>query len=236
MRESHYNETRYDKFTHFKDIATFAYRPSRIKGQQVVKLPQKTLDQMQKTAPGGYYLALRVGFAFPIVEVNAFPAEWVEHYSQQGMMLRDPAVRWAYTAFGAKRWSAFEDSENGVLASASKFGLRFGAVISCGQDDGTSQRSYALVAHPKREFGDAELASIFDRVTDMHARTSPPPLTAAELEALRMINEGYRVKEISHRLGVSDSAIKVRMASAKRKLGARTSTQAAGLAVSYRMI
>lgn len=201
-----------------------------------MKLPQKWLDQLHKTAPGGYYLALRVGFAFPVLEVNAFPAEWVDHYSRQGLMLRDPAVRWAYTAFGAKRWSGFEEPEHGVFEAAKEHGLKYGAVISCGQHEESSQRSYALVARPDREFDDKELAMLFGRLTDMHASTAPPPLTAAELEALRLINEGYRVKEISHRLGISESAIKVRMAAAKRKLGARTSTQAAGLAVSYRLI
>ena len=31
-------------------------------------------------APAGYYIALRVGFAFPIAETNALPDAWIERY------------------------------------------------------------------------------------------------------------------------------------------------------------
>ena len=36
-------------------------------------------DEIRQIAPAGYYVALRIGFAFPMEEVNELPAEWVAH-------------------------------------------------------------------------------------------------------------------------------------------------------------
>ena len=51
-------------------------------------------------ATAGYYVALRIGFAFPVDERNEFPADWVDYYTSKGLMLRDPVVRWAYENSG----------------------------------------------------------------------------------------------------------------------------------------
>ena len=56
-------------------------------------------------APAGYYIAVRLGFAFPLAEYVAFPKPWVDLYGREGLMLDDPAVRWAYDNTGAARWS-----------------------------------------------------------------------------------------------------------------------------------
>lgn len=188
-------------------------------------------------ADAGYHAALRVGFAFPVQEANTFPSSWVQHYARYGLMINDPAVRWAYDHRGVIRWSdLLEDDKNAVLASASVFGMNFGAVLSHYEPEVAPERSYVLLAHRSREFSNSELDNLFDHLCQCHEQAVPPRLTKAELEALGLIKEGFRIKEISHLLGVSDSAIKVRLSSARRKLGARTVTHAAGLAVSHRMI
>ena len=52
------------------------------------------LDDIAALATAGYYLALRVGFAFPMEEVNALPQDWVDHYTRNRFMLHDPVIRW----------------------------------------------------------------------------------------------------------------------------------------------
>mgnify|MGYP001800883816 FL=1 len=50
-------------------------------------------DEIGQLAPSGYYVALRIGFAFPMEEVNAFPSDWVSHYTKQRFMLFDQVVK-----------------------------------------------------------------------------------------------------------------------------------------------
>lgn len=71
----------------------------------------------------------------------------------------------------------------------------------------------------------------------LHSDKAPPTnLTEAELEALRMVKAGLRLKQISHDLGVTEGAIKQRLKNAKTKLGAKTGAQAATLASDFGLI
>lgn len=195
-------------------------------------------DDVVRIAPAGYYLALRIGFAFPMEEVNALPAAWVAHYTQARLMLHDPVIRWAYGKTGFTRWSDLEsDDPKRILLQARSFGLRYGVTISVLDRDATGQRSFASFAHDAREFTDLEVKLLHAYVTRRHNETAPPTnLTRAELEALTMIKEGKRLKEIAHRLNVTEGAVKLRLKNAKAKLGARTGTQAAALAAQYGLI
>lgn len=55
-------------------------------------------------------------------------------------------------------------------------------------------------------------------------------LTAAQLEVLRLLVSGLGRKEIAYQLGVTESAVKARVIAARRRLGAKTTIQAVGLA------
>ena len=54
--------------------------------------------------------------------------------------------------------------------------------------------------------------------------------------ALGMVRDGLLLKEIANALGVSEGAIKQRLKNAKKKLGAKTSTQAAATAAQHGLI
>jgi len=66
------------------------------------------LQDLDDLAPVGYHVALRIGFAFPLEDVNTFPSQWVSHYSQQRLMLGDPVIHWVYQNTGHIRWSEIE--------------------------------------------------------------------------------------------------------------------------------
>jgi len=189
-------------------------------------------------ASAGYYVALRIGFAFPLEERNEFPAAWVSHYTKNGLMLRDPVVRWAYDNSGATRWSnLLQDDPHNVLSAARGFGLSYGAVICCSTPGAQELRSYGTFAKSNREFENEELTVLECLLRQLHDSTAPPGnLTNAELEALKLVKEGMRLKEVAYQLGVSEGAIKQRLAGAKRKFGARTNAHAATLATEYRLI
>lgn len=195
-------------------------------------------QQIEELAPAGYYLALRIGFAFPVEEVNALPTEWIEHYTKNGLMLFDPVMRWAYGTTGSKRWSEMDlDDPRKVLGQAQTFGLRYGVAVSVFDGNAAGQRSIGSFSRSDREFFDLEIELLLAFVKRRHAELAPPTnVTMAELEALGMVRDGKRLKEIAFDLGVTEGAVKQRLKNAKVKLGAKTSTQAAAMANQYGLI
>ena len=192
---------------------------------------------VQAIAPAGHYIALRIGFAFPVEEVNALPADWVDHYTQHRFMLFDPVIRWAYSNVGVEKWSNLaHDDPRKVIAQAQSFGLRYGVVVSVFDDNAEGQRSFGSFARGDREFSQLEMR-LQTYVSRRHFEMAPPKnLTMAELEALGMVRDGKRLKEVSHELGVSEGAVKQRLKNAKLKLGAKTGSQAAAMAAQYGLI
>lgn len=196
-------------------------------------------DDLNRLAPAGYHIALRIGFAFPLEEENAFPLPWVEHYTTQRFMLFDPVIRWVYSsAAAAVRWSDIDlDDPRRVLAQAQTFGLRYGAAVSVIDKTQPGLRSFGSFARSDREFNDLELRLLSAFIQRRHEETAPPSnLTRAELEVLRMIKEGKRIKQIAHELGVSEGAIKQRLKNAKLKMDAKTGPQAAAMASQFGLI
>ena len=192
-------------------------------------------DLLGRVSPVGYYIALRIGFAFPLEEFNQMPNAWLELYTREGLLIDDPAVRWAHAHRGITRWSALDDPL-GIFAKAWRLGLRYGAVASV-SDRSSGVRSYALYVREDREFSDRELGVLNELLVAMHEGAAPPSnLTQAEIEVLQMVKNGYRLKQIAHALGVTEGAIKQRLKNARTKLGANTATQAATLASGFGLI
>lgn len=189
-------------------------------------------------APAGHYLALRVGFAFPMFEQNALPEEWVKIYTAQGLMLYDPVMQWMYGNIGSARWSQIEiDDPRGIMRQANGFGLNYGVAISCLDVDQTGQRSFGTFARSDREFTDDEIAQLDVQMLHLHNAKAPPTnLTDAEKEVLGMVKNGMLLKQIANELAVSEGAIKQRLRNAKYKLDARNSTQAATIALEFGLI
>nr|WP_172296169.1 LuxR family transcriptional regulator [Pseudoruegeria sp. HB172150] len=195
-------------------------------------------DCFAALSPAGHFLALRIGFAFPIFEQNSLPARWIERYSGLGLVLADPVMHWLYSNTGATRWSAMDiDDPRGVMDQAAEFGLAFGVAVCCADAGPHGQRSFGSFARSDREFTSHEIETLEFNLKAMHDSLVPPTnLTRAELEALGMVKNGLLMKEIADLLGVSEGAVKQRLKNAKSKLNAKTSTHAATMATSYGLI
>ena len=194
-------------------------------------------EQLARTLDlSGFYIALRVSFAFPASEVNKWPAEWVKHYGDNTLMLSDPTIRWAYSNEGVARWSNLHlpDPED-VLGQAAKYGLRYGAVVSI-RGDGSPARSFGIFARADREFYNEELEYLHSHMRRLHEESAPPRLSKGELEALRLVQQGLRLKQVGYQLGITEGAVKQRLKNARIKLGAQTGAQAAALAVKLGLI
>lgn len=189
-------------------------------------------------APAGFYAALRVGFVVPMAECNTMPPAWINRYTRMGYLVHDPVVRWVYGNSGVIRWHEIAIPDpRGVMREAAQYGMRFGAAVSCPPPDESGCRSFASFARSDRDYTDAELRDLHDRLMAMHLAATPPSnLTKAELEALSMIRDGLLLKEIAGRLGVTEGAIKQRIRNAKEKLNAKTASQAVSCAAGYGLI
>jgi LuxR family transcriptional regulator len=195
-------------------------------------------DMFSRLAPAGFYVAIRVGFAFPMVEHNRLPGGWVREYGASGFIVHDPAMIWVYKNCGVARCSALgvEDAQ-GVLELAKNYGLNFGAVSSCVDGKSGGQRSFGFFFRSDREYESAELDLLHAAVAGAHqAYARPSNLTANEIETLSLVKNGLLMKEIASLLGVSESAIKQRLKNARLKLNAKTGPQAAATATMLGMI
>lgn len=201
-------------------------------------LLQAMREQINKISPAGFYVAIRVGFSFPEEELNNLPDNWVEFYTTHGLVVHDPAMKWVYGNTGAMKMSdiALPDPHQ-VRERAAVFGLSHGAVISVMTTADRGRRSYGFFFRADRDFDPQDLLNLRNILDKLHSGVAgEAQLTAAEIEALKMQAEGLRLKQIAAALGISESAVKARLNNAKRKLGAKTLSQAASIAAGRRML
>lgn len=193
------------------------------------------LVELGDQAPAGYILGLHLRFAAPLLMFQTFDQKWIERYTQQAYAMRDPMIAWGIAQSGATRWSDIDLPDPfEIMKDAGKHGLKYGVVVSCGP---MASRTVGGIARADREFNDEEIAAITGIVLKLHHETEPPDhLTRAEIEALEVVSSGERYAAGAARLGISESALKARLASARKKLFARTSAEAIQRARDYRLL
>ena len=193
------------------------------------------LARMRKLAPSGYFVGMHIRFAAPLMQFQTYAEAWSEFYSQNGYALRDPTIAWGFSTTGACRWSSLPipDPFN-ILKDAADHGLTYGLTVSCGP---INSRTIASFARSDREFTDDEIATISTLVRRLHEITEPPEsLTKAQQEALRCIAEGDRHAAAAAKLGITESAFKARLISARERLMAKTTAEALQRAKDYRLL
>ncbi|WP_284377244.1 helix-turn-helix transcriptional regulator [Amylibacter marinus] len=186
-------------------------------------------------APLGYGVGLHIRFASPLISLYTWSKEWQDHYTGNVYGLRDPMIAWAFAKKGACRWSECPLPDPfGIISQAGEFGLTFGATISCGP---LSSRTIVGISRDDREFTDDELNAALDVVEFLHEKAEPPEsLTKAQKEALQLVAAGYRYAEAAQKLGISESALKLRLSSARNRLLARTTGEAIQRAKDYKLM
>lgn len=189
-------------------------------------------------APAGFYIAFRVEFLLPEFEHNTLPRPWVHKYTQQGLMMADPVMRWIYSNEGAARWSDFaEQDTGGVFEKAADYGLKFGAAISLHDNEISGLRSFGNFCREDREITDDEVQALQRQLELLFEDLSAPDdITDAEIETLKLLKAGLLIKEVAFEIGISEAAVKQRLRSAKDKLGARTTPHAVSVASEFGLI
>lgn len=189
-------------------------------------------------ANAGFYIAFRLEFLLPEFEHNSMPRPWIHKYTQQGLLMFDPVLRWIYSNTGTIRWSEITIPDpQAILIEAAAYDLNYGTAISLRDQDDTNVRSFGNFCRSDREMTDQEIATLRREMELLFADlTAPDDVTAAEIEVLAAIRSGQLIKEIAHSLGITEGAVKQRIRNAKDKLGARTTPHAVSIASSYGLI
>ncbi|WP_439105060.1 helix-turn-helix transcriptional regulator [Celeribacter marinus] len=185
----------------------------------------RLLSKLGGLSPSGYSTALHIRYAAPLFMDVTYPSEWIEHYTVNAFALRDPMIAWGLSCEGVTRWSetGLPDPFN-IMGQAATYGLQFGVSVSCGE---VRSRSIVASARSDREFTDEEIGSIAKIARLLHQISEPhQQLTPAQVQALRCIASGDRYAAAAAKLGISESALKARLGSARERLMARTTSEA----------
>ncbi|TNC46606.1 LuxR family transcriptional regulator [Rubellimicrobium rubrum] len=191
--------------------------------------------KLARMAPKGFFFALHIRFAMPLINLQTYPQGWVDLYTEQAYALRDPIIAWGFSTNGIARWSeiGIPDPFN-VLGQARDFGMIYGVAVSVGP---MKSRTIATASRDDREFKDEEMSAFAAVISHLHDVTEPPTsITPAQIEALRCIAAGHRYAAAAAKLGISESALKARLAAARETLLARTTAEAIQRAKDYRLI
>ena len=186
---------------------------------------QRLFAQLRAASPQGYSAGLHIRFAAPLVADSTYDPKWLEHYTASAYALRDPMIAWGLSCEGKTRWSEIElpDPFN-IWRQAADFGLNYGCAVSCGP---VQSRTIVGCSRGDREYTDDEIDRIAKIVRTLHEVAEPQQvLTLAQIQALRCIAGGDRHAAAAAKLGISESALKARLVSARERLMARTTSEA----------
>lgn len=191
--------------------------------------------RMAHLAPEGFFYALHIRFALPLLHHQTYPKGWIDTYTEQAYALRDPIIAWGFSERGTTRWSEIKQLDPlNILDQAKAYGMVYGLAVSIGE---ISSRTIASASRSDREFTAPEIAAFAALANDLHQNTQPPTkLTAAQAEALKCVADGERYAAAANKLNISESAFKARLASARSTLLARTTAEAIQRAKDYRLI
>jgi len=191
--------------------------------------------RLTRLAPEGFFYALHIRFALPMLHHQTYPQGWTDKYTKEAYALRDPIIAWGFSRTGTARWSEIDMLDPlDILGQARAYDMNYGLAVSIGAME---SRTIASASRPDREFTAPEITAFAALINDLHTNTEPPTtLTAAQAEALKSVAEGDRYAAAAAKLNISESAFKARLASARSSLLARTTAEAIQRAKDYRLI
>jgi LuxR family quorum sensing-dependent transcriptional regulator len=179
-----------------------------------------------------------------------FPAGFIEHYTAQGFIQYDPALRHVRTSIFPFRWfkdvplDPSEPLEAEAVQTCRAFGLVDGIVVPVSSAR-FGRLGQVWFGGAQFELSDDEWPALhlsafyaFDRVMQIGGGgiTSESTLTPREREVLTLSAVGLTSPVIADRLHISERTVREHMGNARRKLGATTRTQAVMIALRDRLI
>ncbi len=148
---------------------------------------ENLLKRLGAICDSGFALAIHIRFARPSLLYQTYSQKWNDYYSENGLMLFDPVVRWGLSETGLIRWDDITLSdEHKVMASARKFGLSNGLTYALGP---ASSRTISGLTKTGAPFTPDQVTEMCAIIDEIHARTDGDVLApnSPELARLRAI-------------------------------------------------
>lgn len=196
------------------------------------------LPTFRMLGPQGFILVFNLHLRGPESFHSEYPLAWQREYEDRNYGWYDPVLYWAMMNTGNTRWSAIRwPDPRGVMAAAKRFDINYGAIFSRGGVTGDVKKTILSLARADREFTKEEMsliASMMDRL--VQEASLDRTLTIQEVQTLRHLRDGLSHKEIGLALGIAVSTVKLRLSTARKKLGATSNTNALYVAFQRNLI
>lgn len=178
-------------------------------------------EKLNALSPRGFMGVFHIRFSRPLRRCLSFPTDWMATYTRENLIAADPAAIWGIRNTGTIRWSQLEAETIDplrVFAQARAHGLRFGLTVAVGPE---RSRSICGFARDDREFTPAEATRIEALVQEAHdALAERHELRPILLAALDAIACGMTYDRAAAHLGISRTALRYRLTTAQKALGA----------------
>lgn len=190
---------------------------------------------IEEIAISGYSILVNVNVRGYEYFESSYPPAWQDEYEKRRYYAFDPVLVWSLFSTGDKQWSEVPIPDlRRFMNSAKKHGLVYGAAFS--RKTGAN-RSLLSVSRPDRELLPQEMMFLSGLATEFfESLEDGRGLSKGEIAVLQCLSEDKNVKEASEHLGISESAAKERLASARRKVGCKTNYQLVATALRKNLI
>ncbi|WP_176438445.1 autoinducer binding domain-containing protein [Actibacterium lipolyticum] len=145
------------------------------------------LKKLAQYCDTGFALAIHIRYTRPSLLFQTYDQAWNDYYSENGLMLSDPVVRWGLQNTGYVLWDdLMDDDDAGVLAKAKSFGLNNGVTYATGP---ISSRTISGFTRNGPPFSKEELDAMNAIVDEVHELTQGiENFSEEEINALREID------------------------------------------------
>ncbi|SMR81315.1 LuxR family transcriptional regulator [Aliiroseovarius halocynthiae] len=191
--------------------------------------------EIEDLAPSGFSLLVNVSLRGYEHFECTYPISWQQEYEAKRYFVLDPILLWALFKTGDYRWSGVPIPDfRRFMRKAAEHGLKYGA---CFCRSSGHHHSLISVSRADREYTEMEMLRISEIATELFMKLSRGDLfTNAELQVLQCLAHDLNVKESAAKIGVSESAVKERLSTCRKKLGCRTNYHLVALAMKKNLI
>jgi LuxR family transcriptional regulator len=144
------------------------------------------LRRLAQYCDTGFALAVHIRYTRPSFLFQTYSQDWIDFYSENGLMLVDPVVRWGLRNTGMIAWDTITDADEAkVLEHAREFGLENGISLAIGPGN---SRTIAGLTRSGAPFSESDIQEMTEIVTAIHDATEGlDGFDESELNALRTL-------------------------------------------------
>jgi LuxR family transcriptional regulator len=126
---------------------------------------REILRELQAKSPTGFAVALHISFTTPRFLFQTYSRTWSKVYSEKGLVMHDPTVRWGLEHEGAIDWDDLADRDPAdVIGQARAHGMAHGLTVSLVEDGSRSVGSFSRGDRGFAAGEQAELDGLFRRL------------------------------------------------------------------------